>query len=211
VLICIGGLSPGERAVDRVVSIVSHGCVERIVYVDLTLGRDDPMSSGRYLKPPARAACRWWRALYRHCLSAAKASVARPIRHHRGYNRPRVECVELSQQYLHLSTLVDVPEIDGRRPLTRSAPGLFAPSPGARRSVEPRDVREWLCSGGMACRNRAHTADDRSPECFWRLPPAAVTNPVPTVPGGPCEHSVSRPIRIVSDRIDRGDGTAEMR
>jgi hypothetical protein len=31
VLICVGGLLPGERAVDPVVSIVSHGCVERIV------------------------------------------------------------------------------------------------------------------------------------------------------------------------------------
>ena len=31
VLICVGGLLPGESAVDPVVSIVSHGCVERIV------------------------------------------------------------------------------------------------------------------------------------------------------------------------------------
>jgi hypothetical protein len=31
VLICVGGLLPGESAVDPVVSIVSHGWVERIV------------------------------------------------------------------------------------------------------------------------------------------------------------------------------------
>jgi hypothetical protein len=31
VLISEGGLLPGERAVDPVVSIVSHGCVDRIV------------------------------------------------------------------------------------------------------------------------------------------------------------------------------------
>jgi hypothetical protein len=31
VLICVGGLLPGDSAVDPVVSIVSHGCVERIV------------------------------------------------------------------------------------------------------------------------------------------------------------------------------------
>jgi hypothetical protein len=31
VLICVGGLLPGERAVDPVVSVVSHGCVDRIV------------------------------------------------------------------------------------------------------------------------------------------------------------------------------------
>jgi hypothetical protein len=31
VLICVGGVLPGESAVDPVVSIVSHGCVERIV------------------------------------------------------------------------------------------------------------------------------------------------------------------------------------
>jgi len=31
VLICVGGLFPGDNAVDPVVSIVSHGCVDRIV------------------------------------------------------------------------------------------------------------------------------------------------------------------------------------
>ena len=30
-LICVGGEFPGDSAVDPVVSIVSHGCVERIV------------------------------------------------------------------------------------------------------------------------------------------------------------------------------------
>ena len=30
-LICVGGLFPGDSAVDPVVSIVSHGCVDRIV------------------------------------------------------------------------------------------------------------------------------------------------------------------------------------
>jgi hypothetical protein len=31
VLICVGGLFPGDSAVDPVVCIVSHGCVERMV------------------------------------------------------------------------------------------------------------------------------------------------------------------------------------
>jgi hypothetical protein len=31
VLIWVGGLFPGDRAVEPVVSIVSHGCVDRIV------------------------------------------------------------------------------------------------------------------------------------------------------------------------------------
>jgi len=31
VLICVRGLLPGEKAVDPVVSVVSHGCVDGIV------------------------------------------------------------------------------------------------------------------------------------------------------------------------------------